>query len=249
MKFALSLALFIATTGTALAQADPRVFPDTGYSITDDAIWSFFTQYGGQSTFGEPVSREFLLMGTAVQLFQNAALQIQSDGSVQPMQLTDQGLLPYTSLAGLTLPAANPATAFVAPTPDQLNYIARLQVFVNAIVTEPFLSAYTASGGAAVWGLPTSDAIADPQNPNFTYQRFQNGILFYDATVGTTQPLPLGSYFKDLLTGQNLPADLASEAAGSALLGQYAASQPNGLARPRMLTQTDLTDAFVPDAA
>src|SRR5439155_11043827 len=85
MKFALSLALLIATTGTALAQADPRVFPETGYSITDDAIWSFFTQYGGQSTFGEPVSREFLLMGTPVQLFQNAALQIQSDGSVQPM--------------------------------------------------------------------------------------------------------------------------------------------------------------------
>ena len=103
------LLLAVLASQAALAQSDPRSFPDTGYSITDDAVWSFFTQYGGTSTFGEPISREFLLMGTPVQLFKNAALQIQSDGSVQPMQLTDQGLLPYTSLAGLTLPAANPA--------------------------------------------------------------------------------------------------------------------------------------------
>jgi hypothetical protein len=249
MKFVLSLALLLATTGTAFAQGDPRSFPDTRYTIADDAIWSFFTQYGGTGTFGEPISREFLLMGTPVQLFQNAALQVQLDGSVQPMQLTDSGLLPYTSLAGLTVPAANPATAFVAPTPDQSNYMARLQVFVQTIVNEPFLSTYNATGGSTVWGLPTSDATADPHNPKFIYQRFQNSILFYDATAGTTQALALGSYVKDLLTGQNLPADLASEAAGSALLGQYAASQPNGLARPSLLTQTDLTDAFVPDAS
>ena len=38
------------------------------------------------------------------------------------------------------------------------------------------------------------------------------------------------------------------EAAGSALLGHYAASQPDGLAHPSLLTQTDLTDALVPDA-
>jgi hypothetical protein len=237
-----------ARTGTALAQSDPRSFPDTGYSISDDAIWSFFTQYGGTSTFGEPISREFLLMGTPVQLFQNAALQVQSDGSIHPMQLTDPGLLPYTRLAGLTVPAANPATAFVAPTPDQSNYMARLQVFVQAIVTEPFLSTYNASGGTVVWGVPTSDPTADPHNPNFSYQRFQNGILFYDSSAGTTQALPLGSFLKDILTRQKLPLDLASEAADSPLLGQYAASQPNGLARPSLLTQTDLTDAFVPDA-
>jgi hypothetical protein len=232
---------------SALAQADPRSYPDTGYTISNDAIWSFYTQFGGSNTFGEPISREFLLMGTPMQLFQNAALQVQPDGSVQPMQLTDPGLLPYTELNGLTVPAANPATAFVAPTPDQSNYIARLQVYIAAMVNEPFLSTYNATGGPAVWGLPASTAIADPNNPNFSYQRFQNGILFYDATAGTTQPLPLGTYLKDLLTGQNLPADLASEAANSPLLGQYAASQPDGLARPSQLTQTNLTDAFAPD--
>jgi hypothetical protein len=213
MKFLIVLGLLIATTtSNASAQSDSRSFPDTGFSVADDAIWSFFAQYGGASTFGEPISREFLLMGTPVQLFQNAALQVRSDGSVQPMQLTDPGLLPDTNLGGLTVPAANPATAFVAPTPNQSNYMARLQVFVQAIVQEPFLSTYNASGGSTVWGLPTTMPAADPRNPNFIYQRFQNGILFYDASAGTTQPLPLGQYLKDILT------------------------------------QTDLTDAFVPDA-
>jgi hypothetical protein len=55
--------------------------------------------------------------------------------------------------------------------------------------------------------------------------------------------------FPDLLTGQSLPADLASEAATSPLLGQYAGFQPDGLARSSQLTQTDLTNAFVPDAS
>src|ERR1700687_3893640 len=131
MKFLVSLALLVATTGTALAQADPRVFPDTGFSIADDAIWTFFNQHGGSATFGEPISREFTLMGSSVQLFQNAALQVQPDGSVQAMQLTDPGLVPTTQLDGLTVPTADPAVAFVAPTPDQPNYSARLQVFVQ----------------------------------------------------------------------------------------------------------------------
>src|SRR5438105_973130 len=53
---------------------------------------------------------------------------------------------------------------------------------------------------------------------------------------------------KTILTGQNLPPELASEAATSPLLGQYSPAQPNALARPNVLTQTDLTNAFVPDA-
>jgi hypothetical protein len=222
----------------ANAQDDPRVFADTGYSIADDTIWSFFNQYGGAATFGEPISREFTLAGQTVQLFQNAALAVGADGSVQPLQLSDPGLLPYTQLNGLSVPSADGAIQFVAPSPDQPNYAARLQVFVQAAVPDTwnglpvgFASTYASEGGAAVWGLPTSTPAADPNNPNFVYQRFQNGILFYDGSSATTQALPLGEYLKDLLTGQNLPSDLASEAATSPLLGQY-----------------QRADAFVPDA-
>jgi hypothetical protein len=231
------------TPGFAFAQTDPRV-SDTGYTIADDAVWAYYSQHGGAATFGEPISREFTLMGAPVQLFQDAALQVQPDGSVQAMQLTDPGLLPYTHLNGLTVPAADAAVAFVAPSPDQPNYAARLQVFLQSTVPDSwngqpvqFWSTYSAAGGSDVWGLPTSAPRADPSNPHFVYQRFQNGILLYDASAGTTQALPLGEYLKDMLTGQNLPADLASESAASPLL------HAGGL------TSTNLTDAFVPDAA
>jgi hypothetical protein len=100
-------------------------------------------------------------------------------------------LPPTSSHDGLTIPAADPAMAFVAPTPDQPNYQARLQVYLQAVVPQPFLDAYTSSGGVDVLGLPTSGAATDPSNPNFSYQRFQNGVLFHNATADTTTALPL----------------------------------------------------------
>jgi hypothetical protein len=231
MKLLLTLALFVATATTAMAQDDPRTFQDTGYTVSDDAIWTFFNQYGGAATFGEPISREFVLFGMPTQIFQNAALQVQSDGAqVQPMQLTAPSLLTVNQIDGLTVPGADGAVAFVAPTPDQANYTARLQVFLQASVPDSFngqpvqfLSTFNNQGGAAVWGLPTSSPKTDPNNPNFAYQRFQNGILFYDAAAGTTQALPLGEYLKAQLTSD------------SALL-KVAAT-----------TNTDLSNAFRPD--
>jgi hypothetical protein len=225
MKFLLSLALLLATTSSAFAQEDPRTFADTGYTVSDDAIWTFFNQYGGATTFGEPISREFLLFGKPTQIFQNAALQVQADSTqVQAMQLTDPSLLAASQINGLTVPPADAAVAFVAPTPDQTNYSARLQVFLQAVVSEPFLSTFNSEGGAAVWGLPTSSPKADPNNPNFVYQRFQNGILFYDASAGTTQALPLGEYLK----------------------GQLTSNSP--LLKVAATTNTDLSNAFAPDA-
>ena len=120
---------------------------------------------------------------------------------------------------------------FVTPTPDQPNYSARVQVFLRSTVPDVwnsmsvgFGSTYAGTGGVTVWGLPTSLPKADPNNPNFVYQRFQNGILFYDASSGTTQALPMGEYLKKLLTSE------------SPLLQTAATSN------------SDLTDAFVPDA-
>jgi hypothetical protein len=213
----LAAGLMAATLGpgVALAQDQSRVFTDTGYTIIDDAIWSFFNRYGGVATFGEPISREFTFMDKPVQLFQNAALQVQPDGSVQALQLTDPGLVATTQVDGLTVPAADPATAFVSPSPDQPNYAARLQVFLQSMVPDSwsgqpvqFLATFNGTGGTVVLGLPTSSPKADPRNPSFVYQRFQNGILFYDAASGTTQQLPLGEYLKSLLVSQNLSADL-----------------------------------------
>jgi hypothetical protein len=101
-------------------------------------------------------------------------------------------------LDGLTIPPADPAIAFVAPTPDQPNYDARLQAFLDITVPDmwngmpvQFLSTLNDTGVDVV-GLPTSAPSADPNNPNFIYQRFQKAVLFYNATDDSTQVLPLG---------------------------------------------------------
>jgi hypothetical protein len=101
-------------------------------------------------------------------------------------------------ISGLTVPAADPVLQFVAPNVDQPNYQARLDVFLQATVPETwngqpvgFLSALSDAGGVDVMGLPTSEPKADPNNPSFVYQRFQNGVLFYNATEGSTQVLGL----------------------------------------------------------
>ncbi|MBV9582983.1 MAG: hypothetical protein JO057_30735 [Chloroflexi bacterium] len=100
-------------------------------------------------------------------------------------------------LDGLTIPAADPSLAFVAPTPDQPNYDARVQAFVQATVPDtwngqPVQFQTTLNDiGVDQLGLPTSEPTADPHNPQFVYQRFQNGLLFYNAAAGTTTELPL----------------------------------------------------------
>jgi hypothetical protein len=222
---ACALLLVLALPSVTLAQPDSRAFEANGFSIDDNAIWAFFEQHGGVATFGQPISSTLTLFDQPTQVFDDAALQVQADGSVQVMPLTSQDLLPYTHFDGLTVPAADPATLYVAPTPDQPNFAARQQLYVQALVREPFLSAYNALDGSTLLGLPTSSAKPDPNNPNFVYQRFQNGILFYDGTSGTTRVLPLGEYLKAVLTGQGLPSDLSAEAASSPLLNRYAGDE------------------------
>ncbi len=255
----LALAVFVLAAPTALAQtdtpnSDTKSFPETGYRINDDTIWAFFEQYGGPSIFGAPISREFTLQGRSVQIFQNAALQVQADGSVTVMPLASTGLLPYPQLDGLSVPAIDPSLAMVAPKPDQPNYSRRLNEFLGAVVPEtwsgqPVQFFSIASQNGVDWlGLPTSAPAADPRNPAFVYQRFQNGVLLYDAGSGTTAPLPLGAYLKAVLTGRDLPPDIATEASGSVLLGLYDPSQPRSVSRPAAFANTDLTDAFTPDS-
>src|SRR5205807_5097017 len=81
---------------TTAATSDPRFFSQTGYRIDTDAFWNFFQQRGSVRTFGYPVSRTFMLDGFQVQIFQREVMQLQSDGSVQTLNLLDPGLMPYT---------------------------------------------------------------------------------------------------------------------------------------------------------
>jgi hypothetical protein len=84
----------------------------------------------------------------------------------------------------------------------------------------------------------------DANNHDFIYLRWQRGIMMYDASCTCTQGILLADYLKDILTGQNLPADLAQEAANSPLLDQYDPGAPLWLRHPGVLPGTDLTNAF-----
>src|SRR5581483_12495677 len=99
-----SLPIAAPTQAAPLPLSPERFFPQTGYSITNDAFWDYFQHRGGLSTFGYPVSRQFLFLGTPVQFFQRLVLQQRDDGSVTTLNLLDEGLMPYTHINGSTFP-------------------------------------------------------------------------------------------------------------------------------------------------
>jgi hypothetical protein len=258
------------TANAASATDDPRYFPQTGYHIDTDAFYDYFTHRGGVRTFGYPTSQTFTLLGYQVQFFQRQVMQQRADGTVTLLNVLDPGILPYTHFNGSTFPGVDPALTAGAPTPSDPNYATDASAFVAAHAPDTvagksvnfhatFLAAVSAADafptGPAntallplldleIWGFPTSAPTADPANGNFIYLRFQRGIMQYDATTGLTQGVLLADYLKATIIGQPLPPDLLQEAAGSPYFQQWAPSQPNFLARPGELPNTNLTNAF-----
>jgi N-acetylmuramoyl-L-alanine amidase len=256
----------------APAPADARYFGQTGYRVGDDAFWNYFQVRGGVRSFGYPVSNVFLMYGMKVQIFQRQVLQLRPDGGVQTMNVLDEGLLPFTRMNSSTFPAPDPAVISQSPKPDAPDYLPKTLEFVRAMAPdtfdgEPVNFARTFFGSVRaedaypngvpdggdnllpyfnleIWGLPTSRPAHDPTNPGFIYQRFQRGIMHYDKGCGCTQGLLLADYVKALLTGRNLPGDLAEQARSSKLANQYKPGQAQWLARPADLPGSDLTNAF-----
>ena len=257
---------------TSAVPQDARFFSQTGYRIGEDAFWNYFQVRGGVRSFGYPVSNVFQLYGMKVQIFQRQILQLRPDGGVQTMNVLDEGLLPYTRMNGSTFPAPDPAVITQSPRPDAPDYLPKTLDFVRAMAPdtfdgEPVNFARTFFGSVTakdaypngvppegtdllpyfnleIWGLPTSRPAHDPTNPNFIYQRFQRGIMHYDKACGCTQGLLLADYVKALLTGRNLPGDLAEQAKGSKLANEFKPNAPQWLARPGDLPGSDLTNAF-----
>ncbi len=65
----------------------PRLAPETGYVVADDAFWGYYSSRGGALTFGRPISRAFRFRGTEVQLFERGALKKLPDRSVTVLNL------------------------------------------------------------------------------------------------------------------------------------------------------------------
>ena len=256
--------------GDALTLSPTAVYyPITGFEISG-AFLDYFQHRGGVDTFGYPISRQFQLQGSQVQLFQRRALQLRPDGTVGQLNLLDPGIMPYTQLNDATFPAVDLTLTKGLPSPGTPSYDQKIQDYVkqnapnqwNGLTINfgaTFFNTVSAEvafpngkGNASLlpgidlelWGVPTSLPAEDPNNHNFVYQRFQRGIMHYDKTTGLTQGLLIGDAFKSIITGQNLPSDLAEEAQGSAFYRQYDASQPHWLARPDQLPNTDLSFAF-----
>lgn len=254
----------------------PRYFPQTGFSINQDPFWNYFQRRGGVTTFGYPISRGFRFLGYTTQLFQRQVMQLWPDGSVHLLNLLDSGLMPYSTFNFSAFPAPDAQVIAGAPNPADSNYAAEALAFVRAnapdswhglpvnfartyfgtvsplaafpgqAVTSPQVQALLPLVQLEVWGLPTSAPAYDPTNHGFVYLRFQRGVMMFDTTCTCTQGVLFGDYFKSILEGHGLSADLAQETSGSPYLAQYAPDHTNWVARPAQLPNTDLTNAFTP---
>ena len=154
------------------------------------------------------------------------------------MNLLDPELMPYTTINTSTFPAYDSNLASQAPPVGSAGYDQAIIDFVRQHAADEYAgrpvqffqtfanqvdlaTAFPNGGGnpdllpgvnLELAGAVTSPPFIDPNNPNFVYQRFQRVILHYDANSGTTQPILLADYFKAILTGENLPSDLAEQA-------------------------------------
>ncbi|HEX2924021.1 MAG TPA: N-acetylmuramoyl-L-alanine amidase [Chloroflexota bacterium] len=259
-----------APAKTASQAKDPWYFEQTGFKIANDRFWDYFNKRGGVGTFGYPISKEFLLFGFRVQLFQRALMQLNPDGSVATMNLLDDGLMPYTRINFSTFPAPDGGMSGATPKPSEEGYMDKLLAWAkdkapnqwndlgvnfwkrfndtvhyeDAFPDKKMDSGIMPAINLEMWGAPTSAPAYDPNNKNFVYLRFQRGIMHYDKTNGTTQGLLLGDYLKSIITGVGLPSDLDEEARGSKFYRQYNPAAANGLNRPNDLPGTDLRGAF-----
>ncbi len=249
---------------------DPLYFDQTGFRVANDQFWNYFNRRGGVRTFGYPISKEFLLFGFRVQVFQREIMQLNPDGSVSTMNLLDDGLMPYTRINFSTFPGSDAGMASSAPKPGSDGYLDKMLDWMKDKVpdqwngmpvnfwktfngTVRYEDAYPDKSmdpgimpgiNLELWGAPTSPPAFDPNNKNFVYLRFQRGIMHYDKTNGTTQGLLLGDYLKSIVTGVGLPPDLDEQARSSRFYRQYNPVAGNGLNRPKDLPGTDMRGAF-----
>lgn len=256
----------VAAAGSVAANADDAsFFPETGFGVWNPAIRDYFESRGGVETFGFPVSNVFRLYEFEVQLFQRQVIQIGPNGAPRGLNILQAPYLDYRRFGGLTIPAINADLAAAAPQVGSPGYARAVGGFIRAHVPDgwrgrdvgfmrEFLAAAPAETPAhlrelaalEIWGLPLSRPTSDPANATFIYQRFQRGVMHFDAATRATGGLLLGDHLKSLITGRRLSASLAAAAAQNPLLRQYAPGLPLDIQSPAAIPGTDLTHAFRP---
>jgi hypothetical protein len=184
-------------------------------------------------------------------MFQRQIIQVCQGQSPALINMLDPEIFPYTTVNGSTFPAADPTLKNNTPQVGSPTYATDITNFIqqnvpDTVAGQPvnFQQHFNTTGGLTIWGAPISQPAPDPANGNFIYQRFQRGIMHYIAGTGTESIL-LADYLKDILMGQNLPADLQAQSQESKYFAQYCPGQAQWLCRPDDLPATDLTNAFV----
>jgi len=240
-------------------------FPLTGHNVVGARL-DYFRRRGGLNTFGYPISRPFRLLGRDVQLFQRQAIELLPRGKVGTLNVLDGELMPYTRFNGATIPPRDEALAKTAPpagsaaifrwigtaAPDSweglpVGFKRRFDDTVTLAIAFPEgrgNPGLVPGLNLELWGLPTSAPARDPANHDFVYQRFQRGVMHFDQKSGVTKGMLLASYLRAILTGQELPADLDSQARDSRFYKQYDRARPLSFNRQAQLPDTDLTNAF-----
>jgi hypothetical protein len=239
--------------------------------MTNQAFAEYFRLRGGTRILGFPISRSFTLEGFEVQFFQRVVLQLQG-GQVQRMNILDPGVMPMTRANQSQFPASDASIAGRAPQVGAPDYAQQVVNFVKQVSPDTFngqqvgffnlfnttVPVDIAFAGQTpnpdlvtllnleIWGLPTSNPAPDPGNGGFIYQRYQRGIMHFDASCGCTQGILVGEYLKAVITGKSLPTDLGQDMQGSKYLNQYSPGSPNWVARPAELPSTDMNGAFEP---
>ncbi len=238
---------------------DARYFNETGYRVDNDAIWTYFTARGRVPVFGFPVSRSFVLLGCDVQVFQRQIAQACAGRGVTLMNLLDPDIFPYERVNGSILPVPDAGLKAETPPVGSPGYGDDIVDFVRDNAPDSFDGLAVGFGktffGAIigadsplidleVWGAPISRPRRDPANGDFVYQRFQRGVMHFDAATGRTQGLLLADYLKAILRGRDLPDDLGQAARASKYFGQYCPDATRWVCRPADLAASDLTFAF-----
>lgn len=247
-----------------------QLFPETGFAVADGPIGSYFTARGGARTFGPPISNPFPLLGATVQIFRNHMLKVETNGTVTTVDLFGMNAVPFRNVGGVVVPEVDPYLIATAPVPGTPDYAARVQAFIQETAPDQWEGlpvgffqafkgtvrtedAFPAGGGEAallplfaqeIWGVPTTRAVRDAQNPDAVVQRWERGVMIWSRSTGSVSTVPLGEAFKSVLTGEGLTQERIAVSDGSQFRLQYAPAAPGGVARPADLPNTVLVGAF-----
>ena len=276
IALALAIALVMAPAPRS-ARAEALCFRETGFCLGNASFEDYFRQRGGEQTFGYPISRPLTLRGFEVQIFQRLVMQLQSDGQVNVLNLLEEEWMPVTHVHGLSLPSADRQLVNNAPRVGEPAYDAQIIEFNRREVRdewqgrssrfsatfdalpEPGAAMRAAAGQRSlvplvhveVWGVVTSAPASDPYNPKLLYQRYQRSVMQYDADCDCTTWLPVGEWFKQVITGEQLPGDLRADMrqslSGWLFLDQYDRPSENGPVRAVDLPNASMLRAFAPD--